>query len=175
MIRAARRFTWEDAVFAAAAPCLVAVTYTPLGDVLAAPLRAATYRGARALLDALHMAYTADVGRFALARGGTFVVVTSACSGLLPLALWCAAMFVTPLPWRRKTPHLLLGALLLQIMNVVRTAHLFQLAAHGSPRFDLYHEWLWPGAKLAVIFGYPLLLLLAHRGARRPAMSGCPG
>ena len=41
MIRAARRFTWEDAVFAAAAPCLVAVTYTPLGDVLAAPLRAA--------------------------------------------------------------------------------------------------------------------------------------
>lgn len=173
MIRAARRWVREDAAFVAVAPCLVAATYTPLGGALAAPLRVLTYSGARALLDALHLPYTAYVDRFTLARGAASVTVTPACSGLLPLALFCAAMFVTPLPWRRKTPHLLVGALLLQAMNVARAAHLFQLVALGSPRFDLYHEWLWPGAKLGVIFGYPLLLLLAQRwSGRRVAARG---
>ncbi len=175
MIRAARRWVREDAAFVAVAPCLVGATYTPLGGALAAPLRALTYSGARALLDALHLPYTAHVERFTLARGAASITVTGACSGLLPLAIWCAVMFVTPLPWRRKAPHLLAGALLLQAMNVARTAHLFQLVALGSPRFDLYHEWLWPGAKLGVIFGYPLLLLLAQRWAGAADRAGGPG
>ena len=51
----------------------------------------------------------------------------------------------------------------------------FQLVALGSPRFDLYHEWLWPGAKLGVIFGVPLLLLLAQRWAGAASRAGGPG
>lgn len=159
----ARRWFWNDAVFAGVALSLVALTYTPLADPLNEPLCAVSYSGARALLDALGVPYAADAAHRTLSRGSFSIEVSGLCSGLRGLALWGAVMILLPGPRRQKLVHFALGAAVLMLVNVARIAHLYQLGAGGSPRFALYHEWIWPAAIVGGILFYRLLRLLAGR------------
>lgn len=166
---AARRWIWNDVVFAGVALALVAVTYTPLAEPLNEPLCAVSYRGATSLLHALGVPFVADDARRVIAERPFALEVTGLCGGLRGLALWAAVMLLLPLARRQKALHFALGALVLVAANVARIAHLFVLGAGRSPLFALYHEWLWPCAVVAVVLLYRLAMLIVTR--RRPGVA----
>lgn len=161
-----RRWITNDVVFTAFALALVGLTYTSLVDRINEPLCAATYGGATWLLDALGVPFTADDATRSIARGPFAIEVSGRCSGLRGIALWTAVLTLLPLRRRWKAVHFLLGTAVLLVVNVVRTAHLFTLRAGMSPRFDLYHEWLWPMAIVGLVLSYRLVMLIVAR--RRP-------
>lgn len=164
----ARRWIWNDVVFTFIALGLVAVTYTHLADRLNDALGLVSYRGAVALLRAGGVFFVADEASRSLSRFPFSVEVDGLCSGLRGLALFAAVVLLLELPRRWKVLHLVTGALFLMLINVVRIAHLFVVGASGSPRYALYHEWLWPSAIVAVVLLYRLVMLILGR-RHRPA------
>lgn len=164
---AARRWVRNDVIFTGAVVALVGLTYTPLVDPLNQVLCAVSYRGADRLLGALGVAHAADAAHRVLGSGTFALEVSGLCSGLRGLALFGAVLLLLSLPWRRKALHFAVGAAALVAVNVARIVHLFQLGAGGSPRFALYHEWIWPAVIVAAVLLYRLVMLLAARS--RPA------
>lgn len=156
----ARRWIQNDVVFTAIAIALVAMTYTSLADRINEPLCAVTYRGATWLLHALGVPFTSDDAARSIARWPFTIEVSGRCSGLRGLAVWTAVLLLLPLKPRRKALHFVLGVAVLLAVNAVRIAHLFTLRAGGSPRFDLYHEWLWPSAIVGLVLSYRLAMLV---------------
>ncbi len=154
----ARRWITNDVVFTALALALVALTYTSLADRINEPLCAATYRGATWLLEALGVPFTAHDATRSIARWPFALEVSGRCSGLRGIALWTAVLMVLPLRRRWKALHLVLGIAVLLVVNTVRIAHLFTLRVGLSPRFDLYHEWLWPTAIVGLVLSYRLVM-----------------
>jgi exosortase/archaeosortase family protein len=163
----ARRWIRNDVVFAGLVLCLLALTYTPLADPINEPLCAVSYRGATWLLHAVGVPFTAIEAHRTLVHFPFAIEVTGLCSGLRGLALFAAAIALLPLSRRQKALHFALGALILVLVNIARVAHLFALGAGGSPRFALYHEWLWPAAIVGLILLYRLVMLVVTW--RRPA------
>jgi exosortase/archaeosortase family protein len=160
----ARRWIRNDVVFIGVLSLLVALTYTPLADPLNEVLCAVSFRGATSALTALGIQFTADAAHRILTHGPFAIEVSGLCSGLRGIALFGAVMILLPLPRRQRLLHFALGVLVLMLVNVVRIVHLFSLGAHGSPRFNLFHEWLWPAAIVGLILTYRLLVRVTPRG-----------
>jgi exosortase/archaeosortase family protein len=152
----------RDLGFVALGLALFGVLYTPLGERLDVPFRIVAYRGVRALLALVAEPHQAVPAKFLLTHGTSSIVVGSSCSGLRAVALWSAFVAFVPYPWQRRALHFLLGATLLLVVNVVRLAHLFHLQVHHPAVFPLYHEWLWPAAKVALILAYWAVLILFY-------------
>lgn len=159
----AKRWIWNDAVFAGLTLALVALTYTPLATPFNEPLCALSYSGADSLLGLLGIAHEADPTGHVISGEAFALEVNGLCSGLRALALFFAVMALLRIPRRRKALHLVLGAAILVVVNIVRIAHLYSLGESRSTRFALYHEWLWPIAIVGVILSYRLVMLIAAR------------
>ena len=166
----ARRWLWNDVVFAVVALALVAVAYTPLSTPFNEPLCAVSFRGATWMLHALGVPFVADEVHRIIAHSPFSLEVTGLCSGLRALAVWTAVMILLPLGRRRKALHFALGTLVLVLANIARIVHLFTLGAGGSARFALYHNWIWPSALVAAVLLYRLVMLIAT-WRRRPLRS----
>lgn len=162
----ARRWVRNDVVFTGLGLGLVALTYTPLVGPLNELLCAVSYRGARWALSAWGVPHVADAARRVLSHGSFAIEVSGLCSGLRGVALWVAVLILLPLSRRQKALHAAAGIVVLMLANVARIVHLFTLGAGRSPRFSLYHEWIWPAAIVGAVLLYRLVVLLAEH--RRP-------
>lgn len=162
-----RRWIQNDVVFAGVTIALVVLTYTPLADPLNDPLCAISYSGADWLLGKLGVAHSTDAAHRVISGGAFSMEIAGLCSGLRSIALFGAVVLMLELPRRQKALHFAVGLVALVVVNVVRIVHLYTLGEGGSPRFALYHEWIWPLAIVAVVLLYRLVMLFAtkNRGA----------
>lgn len=171
------RGTARDLLFAALGTASFGVLYTPVGDALSEPLRKVAYRGALsfiALMGEGHRAAPAKYLISSVSSAAASITITPSCSGLRAVALWAIFVAFAPISLKKRALHFFSGASLLLAVNVVRLGHLFSLRVHHPAQFDLYHEWIWPLAKVAIIAIYwTLLVVVSLRGeGRRDRLAG---
>lgn len=169
----------RDLLLPALGMALFGVLYTPVGDVLSEPLRMVAYRGALSFIECIGEAHRAAPAKYiisSLSSAAASITITPSCSGLRAVALWAAFVAFVPIPWKKRLLHFLLGTALLLTINIVRLGHLFVLMAHHPADFHIYHEWIWPLAKVAIIVIYWAILILVSgdRHARSPRSSAPP-
>ncbi|MFO0586596.1 MAG: exosortase/archaeosortase family protein [Polyangiaceae bacterium] len=153
----------RDLALVAAGLALFGLLYTPLGQYPSEPLREVAYRGALTFLDLAGEAYRAAPAKHLISspvHPSASIAVTLSCSGLRAVALWAAFVAFVPIRYKTRAIHFLLGAALLLAINVVRLGHLYYLQVHDHAHFEIYHEWLWPAAKVAVIVAYWAILMV---------------
>ncbi|MGA2281772.1 MAG: exosortase H [Verrucomicrobiota bacterium] len=65
------------------------------------------------------------------------------CDASDPSALFVAAVLAFPVPFRRKIPGILLGAMILAVVNLVRIVSLFLVGVYFPKAFDWMHVEVW--------------------------------
>ena len=138
--------------YTATAACCLGLSYTsfaqPFNDVLCA----ASYSGVRRLIAAAHWgAVTFDEHARRIIFQGFAIEVAGLCSGLRGIALWAAVAVHLPKTWPARARYFIAGLGALLVLNVVRIAHLLYLGGTHSPRFGLFHEYVWPAVFVAAV------------------------
>ena len=102
-------------------------------------------------------------------RGARFAVnVRNGCNGLETLLIFGAAVLAFPARWRARLLGLAAGAVLIQLVNLVRVVALYLTGAYVPRLFDASHTVVWQ--TLVILFGVLLWVVWAHRFAfRSPA------
>lgn len=102
------------------------------------------------------------------------VNIIRGCDAVEPIALYVCAVLAFPLPFLKKLPGMIAGALVLSILNLVRIVSLFLIGVYSPRVFALTHIDVWQA--LFIFFAvllWILWLLWATRSqvVTRPASS----
>lgn len=73
--------------------------------------------------------------------GGFAVDVTEACSGVVPTAIYWAAVLAYPAGWRSRLIGLALGTVVIHGLNVLRVIALIIVGLFANPYFHLTHVY----------------------------------
>ena len=76
-------------------------------------------------------------------RTGTGIAVEAGCNGVEACIMLAAALVAYPAAWRERAVGLLLGAVAVQLLNLVRIVSLYYLAQWSVPAFEFAHLFLW--------------------------------
>ncbi|MCX8073134.1 MAG: archaeosortase/exosortase family protein [Candidatus Binatia bacterium] len=123
-----------------------ATDYAPLADrlnVAAWMAQFATWASAIFLrvLGSL-LGFTLSVEGTRLSANGFAVDVTEACSGVVPTAIYSAAVLAYPASWVSRCVGLVLGAVVIHALNVLRVVGLFLVGLFANPYFHYTHVYL---------------------------------
>ncbi|GIW45556.1 MAG: hypothetical protein KatS3mg077_2838 [Candidatus Binatia bacterium] len=77
-----------------------------------------------------------------ITAGGFAVDVTEACSGVVPTAIYGAAVLAYPASWRARAIGLALGTVVIHTLNVLRVVGLFLVGLFANPYFHYTHVYL---------------------------------
>lgn len=77
-------------------------------------------------------------------KSGFAVAVENDCNGLEVTVLLLCAVLTFPSTWKAKAQGLLLGALVIQGLNLFRILTLFYLGQWNEDVFSWTHKYLWP-------------------------------
>lgn len=102
-------------------------------------------------------------GHLVVSESVRFAVVPE-CTVFLPLAVFAAAVFAYPSPWRRKGVGLLLGIVALSAINTVRLVSLFYVADSIPAWYNTVHVLIWQ--PLMILGALGLWALWAAKVAR---------
>ncbi len=103
-----------------------------------------------------------------IVRGRRFAVnIRNGCNGLETLLIFGAAVLAFPASWRARLAGLAAGAVLIQLVNLVRVVALYLTGAYLPRLFDASHTVVWQ--TLVILFGVLLWVGWAHRFALREA------
>ena len=87
------------------------------------------------------MAHTLGLG----ISDGFFITVTETCSGLFVTVLLYAGILAYPLHWKWRLCGLIVGAVLIQIVNIIRLVSLVYIGHwYELSTFNFIHENVWP-------------------------------
>ena len=104
-------------------------------------------------------------------RSDRFAVnIRNGCNGVETLLIFGAAVLAFPASWRSRLLGLAAGAVLIQLVNLVRVVALFLTGAYLPELFDASHTVVWQ--TLVVLFGVLLWVLWADRVALRRTAAG---
>lgn len=104
-------------------------------------------------------------------RGERFAVnIRNGCNGIETLLIFAAAVLAFPAPWRARLLGLAAGAVLIQLVNLLRVVALYLTGAYLPELFDASHTVVWQ--TLVVLFGVLLWVLWADRVALRRTAAG---
>ena len=78
------------------------------------------------------------------------ITVRRGCDAIEPSWFFCAALLAFPAPFTRKLMGIVVGAVLLQTLNLVRIVSLFFIGLHSPRFFNTAHVELWPAAFILV-------------------------
>jgi exosortase H (IPTLxxWG-CTERM-specific) len=80
-----------------------------------------------------------------LANGktGFSVSVEAGCNGIEAVIVLLAAMLAFPAPWRHKIAGILVGALTIQVLNLIRVITLFYIGQWNATAFQWMHLYVW--------------------------------
>ena len=102
------------------------------------------------------------------------VKIVRGCDAVEAIALYVCAVLAFPLPFLKRLPGMIAGALLLSILNLIRVVSLFLIGVYSRRIFALMHIDVWQAMFIffAVLL-WILWLLWATRSqvATRPALS----
>jgi exosortase H (IPTLxxWG-CTERM-specific) len=144
------------------------LSLNPVNDRAVEPFTAAIARVSGAALDLLGEEVSMEG---TVVRGPRFAVnIRNGCNGLETLLIFGAAVLAFPASWRARLLGLAAGAVLIQLINLVRVVALYLTGAYLPRFFDASHTVVWQ--TLVVLFGVLLWVGWAHRFAlRRPGVA----
>lgn len=76
-------------------------------------------------------------------RSGRGISVEAGCNGVEACIMLAAAVFAYPADLRAKLTGLLVGAVAIQLLNLVRIISLFYLVQWSARAFEFAHLYLW--------------------------------
>lgn len=76
-------------------------------------------------------------------RTGGGITIEAGCNGVEAVIMLAAAVFAYPAGFRDRMTGLLLGAVAIQLLNLVRIVSLFYLVLWSVPAFEFAHLYLW--------------------------------
>ena len=76
-------------------------------------------------------------------QSGTGISIEAGCNGVEAVIMLAAAVIAYPSSWRAKMTGLVLGAVAIQVLNVVRIVSLFYLVQWNASVFEFAHLYLW--------------------------------
>jgi len=71
------------------------------------------------------------------------VNIVRGCDAVEAIALYVCAVLAFPLPFLKRLPGMIAGALLLSVLNLVRVVSLFLIGVYSRRIFDLMHIDVW--------------------------------
>jgi len=74
---------------------------------------------------------------------GFAVSIEAGCNGVEATIVLCAAILAFPAPWRHKAVGLVVGALAVQLLNIVRVISLFYIGQWDFAMFEWAHQYVW--------------------------------
>jgi exosortase H (IPTLxxWG-CTERM-specific) len=92
----------------------------------------------------------ASVRGHELSFDGFRAVVVEACNGVLPIAIYSAAVLAFPSRWREKLVGVAIGVPAILLINVLRVASLMILGAHWPSLFERAHIFVWQTLVIAL-------------------------
>ena len=102
-------------------------------------------------------------------RGDGFAVdLRNGCNGLEAMVFVVAAVLAYPAPWKRRGLGILIGAALIQGVNLIRVTSLYLLGKYRPDLFEVFHVTVWQ----SVIFGIAILYFLGWTTRARPVADG---
>ncbi|HVS97495.1 MAG TPA: archaeosortase/exosortase family protein [Puia sp.] len=89
----------------------------------------------------------------AISRGRERVLsIADACNGLEVIVLYAGLILCLPSGWRRKAVFILSGAVLIEVLNVIRCAGLVLVYEYHPEYLDFSHHYLFTFVVYAFIF-----------------------
>jgi exosortase H (IPTLxxWG-CTERM-specific) len=139
------------------------LSLTWVNDHVVEPFTAGVARASGAALDLLGQEARMEG---TVIRGPRFAVnIRNGCNGIETLLIFGAAVLAFPASWRARLLGLAAGAVLIQLINLVRVVALYLTGAYLPRLFDASHTVVWQ--TLVVLFGVLLWVAWAHRVALR--------
>ncbi len=77
-------------------------------------------------------------------NGGGGVAIESGCNGIEAILILISAMLAFPGPWLAKVLGVVIGAALVQLLNLGRIISLYYLVQWDHEIFEWFHTYLWP-------------------------------
>lgn len=74
---------------------------------------------------------------------GFAIRIAPGCNGVEAVIILFAAIFAFPAPWKHKFIGFLLGALAIQLLNLIRIISLFYIGQWSEVAFEWAHLYLW--------------------------------
>lgn len=105
---------------------------------------------------------------------GGGVSIESGCNGIEAIIILISAMLAFPGPWLAKLAGIIIGAALVQALNLVRIISLFYLIEWDKGLFEWFHLYLWPTLIIidALVVFFIWMRLLERRVAREQTPVG---
>jgi exosortase H (IPTLxxWG-CTERM-specific) len=95
-------------------------------------------------------------------RGRRFAVnIRNGCNGVEAMLIFLAAVLAFPAPWRARLLGLVVGAVAIQVVNLIRVVALFLTGAYFPSWFDASHTVVWQ--TVVILFSVLLWILWANR------------
>lgn len=76
-------------------------------------------------------------------RTGGGITIEAGCNGVEAVIMLAAAVFAYPARFRARMTGLLIGAVAIQLLNLVRIISLYYLVLWSVPAFEFAHLYLW--------------------------------
>lgn len=100
--------------------------------------------------------------------GARFAVdIQNGCNGLEAVAFVAAAVFAFEAPLRARAIGIVIGALAIEVFNVIRILTLYVIGRDHPTLFDTFHLAVWQ----TVMFGVATLFFVAWTARNRPRVS----
>ena len=77
------------------------------------------------------------------ARSGSGIAIEAGCNGVEACIMLAAAVFAYPAALRSRLAGLIVGAVAIQLLNLVRIISLYYLVRWSAPAFEFAHLYLW--------------------------------
>ncbi len=126
-----------------------------LGNWLA-PLTDITTRSALCFIELCGLDVVRNAG--IISSPGVFAYeIYYRCTGILPITIFCALLFISEGSWHKKLIGMTLGSALILLINMVRLVLLFLTGVYWPESFSLMHDVVGEGLIVCSILGLFLL------------------
>ena len=140
------------------------VAWQPVNDNVVEPFTAAIARVSASILDLFGQETVMDGTKV---FGKSFAVdIENGCNGIEALIIFLSATLSFPAPWKARITGLVLGAIGIQIVNLIRVVALFMTGVYFPSFFDSSHTVVWQ--TVVILFAVLLWVFWAQRFAVRP-------
>ena len=140
------------------------VAWQPVNDGFVEPFTAAIAKVSAKILDLFGQQTVMNGTRV---YGKDFAVdIENGCNGIEALIIFLSATLSFPAPWKARLTGLVLGAIGIQIVNLIRVVALFMTGVYFPSFFDSSHTVVWQ--TVVILFAVLLWIFWAQRFAVRP-------
>jgi exosortase H (IPTLxxWG-CTERM-specific) len=140
------------------------VAWQPVNDGFVEPFTAGIAKVSAKILDLLGQETTMNGTRV---YGRNFAVdIENGCNGIEAMIIFLSATLSFPASWKARMTGLVIGAIGIQIVNLVRVVALFLTGVYFPSLFDSSHTVVWQ--TVVILFAVLLWIFWAQRYALPP-------